>query len=175
LRLLLALQWTHPGKHLLFMGGEIAQREEWNPSGALSWDVLGLAPHGGVQKLVADLNELYRASPELYELDSSPDGFRWIDFADFAHTVVSFRRISGDGREMVCVFNLTPVPRPGYRLGVPAPGRYAELINTDSRHYGGSGTGNLGGVDSDDIPWHGLDSSVELFLPPLACILLRLR
>ena len=172
LRLLLCLQWTYPGKQMLFMGGELGQWAEWDHSSQLPGELLSTPQHSGVQSLVRDLNRLYRESPELHVTDCSPEGFSWIDFSDFEQTVVSYRRRSGDG-EMVCVFNLTPVPRQRYRIGVPESGQYRELINSDSTYYGGSGIGNLGMVSSQNISWHGLDFSLELDLPPLAAVLLR--
>ncbi len=173
MRLLLSYQWAHPGKKLLFMGGEIGQWSEWDHDSQIEWGLLAHGPHRGLQRLVADLNGLMSGTAALHELDHEPGGFRWIDFRDADNTVVSFTRIDGSGGELVCVFNMTPEPRRGYRVGVPRAGFYVEALNTDSSHYEGSGAGNLGGVRSEPLPAHGLDDSVQLLLPPLAAVFLR--
>ena len=172
LRLLYAYQWAHPGKKLLFMGGEIGQWGEWDHDSELDWSLLPYERHRGLTALLADLNRVYRRHPALWQLDCGDSGFRWIDFSDVEQTVVAFRRISADGREVICVFNFTPVVRTGYRLGVPLEGRYVEEINTDASEYGGSGRGNLGGVSSSAGPWHSLPCHLELTLPPLGAVFL---
>ncbi len=172
LRLLYGLQWAYPGKKLLFMGGEIAQRAEWDHDRSLDWHLLGMGPHHrGVQSLVRDLNRLYRATPALWELDAAPEGFQWMDCDDAEQSVVSFCRFSRERRSVaLCVVNFTPVPRDGYRVGVPRPGFYREALNTDSRFYGGSDLGNGGGVASEPVSWHGQPYSVSLRLPPLSAV-----
>ncbi len=172
LRTLLAYQWTHPGKQLLFMGGELAQWREWDHDGELDWELLAHTTHGGVLRLVTDLNALAEAHPALYELDSDPAGFRWVDFRDEQATVVSYIRRSPAGEELVCILNLTPTPRQGYRVGLPRGGRWVELLNSDSEHYGGSGWGNMGGAEAEAVPFHSLPFSAELTLPPMAALVL---
>jgi len=168
LRALLGYQWAHPGKQLLFMGGEWGQRSEWNADEPLDWFLLDQPFHSGVQRLVRDLNQVYRAEPALYERDFDPAGFRWIDASNADANVIAFVRYSAGGRHLACVCNLSPVPRHGYRLGLPDAGPYHEVINTDSRYYGGSDLGNFGEIRVDDTPWHGLPHSATLTLPPLA-------
>lgn len=172
LRILLAYQWAHPGKKLLFMGSEIGQWSEWDHDGSLDWSLLEHSSHAGLKLLIGDLNALMRSRPSLHELDHSPEGFRWIDFRDSYQTVLSFVRYDSSGEETVCVFNFTPVPRHGYRLGVPRCEYYREILNTDAVEYGGSGIGNMGGVQADGQQWHGLPASVVLSLPPLAAVFL---
>ena len=176
LRLLYAFMWGYPGKKLLFMGGELAQSDEWDHERSLDWHLLEAGPHHqGVKRLVADLNRLYRAEPALHELDAEPEGFRWMDCSDSEQSVVSFVRFGRDPRSLaLCVCNFTPVPRRGYRVGVPRAGWWAEVVNTDSALYGGSDVGNGGGLRSEPVPWHGQPHSVVLTLPPLGGLLLRL-
>jgi 1,4-alpha-glucan branching enzyme len=175
LRLLYAFMWAYPGKKLLFMGGEFGQTTEWNHDESLPWHLLDQGPyHGGVQRLVADLNRLYRETPALYEIDFEPAGFEWIDCHDAEQSALSFVRHGRDPRNlMVCVCNFTPVPRRGYRVGVPAAGFYTEVLNTDGTAYGGSNLGNGGGIPSEPSPWHGQPHSVVITLPPLAALWLR--
>jgi 1,4-alpha-glucan branching enzyme len=172
LRLLYAFQWAYPGKKLLFMGGEIGQRAEWNHDASVDWHLLDMGPyHRGVQQLVRDLNRLYRRTPALWEVDAAPEGFQWMDCDDADQSVVTFCRFARERHALVlCALNLTPVPRHGYRVGVPRPGFYREALNTDSRFYGGSDLGNDGGVASEPVPWHGQPHSVVLRLPPLAAL-----
>jgi 1,4-alpha-glucan branching enzyme len=170
LRALYAYMWAHPGKKLLFMGGELAQEREWDSSSSLDWHLLELPEHSGVQALVRDLNAHYRAEPALWELDFEPAGFRWLEPNDAPSNVVAFARLDGTGRQLVCVCNFSPVPRPDYRLGLPAAGRWRELVNTDSELYGGSGVGNLGGVVAEAKPWHDQPCSAEVSLPPLGVV-----
>jgi 1,4-alpha-glucan branching enzyme len=163
--------WAHPGKKLLFMGGEIAQEREWNHDASLDWHVLDWHEHRGTQNLIRDLNWIYRTEPALYEVDFEPHGFRWLDANDVARNAYSFLRLSADGsRAVACVCNLSPVPRERYRVGLPFGGRWREALNTDSEHYGGSNVGNYGGVEAEDSPWQGQPFSAEVNLPPLAVI-----
>lgn len=173
LRLLLAYQWGHPGKKLLFMGSELGQWREWDSGGSLDWSLLEHPRHAGLSRLIGDLNRMYVEESPFWEQDATPAGFRWIDFSDSSATVASFRRIDAGGREVICIYNFTPVPRQGYRIGVPEPGRYLELLNTDAGIYGGTGKGNLGAVLAEQDPCHGLPCSVALTLPPLAAVFLR--
>ncbi len=176
LRLLYGFLYAYPGKKLLFMGGEFAQSAEWDHEKSLDWHLLETDPsHRGVQRLVADLNRLYRREPALHELDAEPAGFAWMDCADSEQSVVSFCRFPAThGAAVVLgVFNFTPVPRHDYRVGVPRPGYYIETVNTDSAFYGGSDMGNGGGVASEPVPRHGQPHSLRLILPPLAALLFR--
>ncbi|HEX3829918.1 MAG TPA: 1,4-alpha-glucan branching protein GlgB [Sporichthyaceae bacterium] len=173
LRAYLAFMWAHPGKKLLFMGAELGQEAEWSESGSLDWWLLQYADHAGMQHLVRDLNRTYRDTPALWELDASPEGFAWIDANDSAGNVFSFVRRGTDGSSLACVSNFANTPRSAYRIGLPRPGRWTEVVNTDAVDYSGSGVGNLGGVDAGHEPWHGMPASVELTLPPLATVWLR--
>jgi 1,4-alpha-glucan branching enzyme len=171
LRALYAYMWAHPGKKLLFMGGELAEWEEWNYDGSLHWNLLEYPEHQGVHSLVRDLNHAYRANPALYEVDFESSGFRWLEPNDAAGNVLAFARLDAKGEKpVVCVLNLSPVPRYDYRVGMPASGRWRELVNTDSAYYGGSGVGNLGGVDAEAMPWHDQPFSALLTLPPLGAV-----
>ncbi|MGH7278850.1 MAG: 1,4-alpha-glucan branching protein GlgB [Candidatus Rokuibacteriota bacterium] len=175
LRALLAFMYGHPGKKLLFMGGEFGQTREWGHDGSLDWHLLERGPyHQGLQRLVSDLNRLYRRTPALHEVDFEPAGFQWIDCADWENSVVGFVRRTRDGGDLVIVAcNFTPVPRFGYRFGVPVPGFYREILNTDAAAYGGSNLGNAGGVHAEPIPRHAHPSSIALTLPPLGVIVLE--
>jgi 1,4-alpha-glucan branching enzyme len=171
LRALYAYMWAHPGKKLLFMGGELGQEREWSHERSLDWHLLERAGHAGVQELVRDLNRLYRAEPALWEVDFEPTGFRWLEANDAAGNVLVFMRLARNGRrKLVCACNLSPVARTGYRVGFPEPGRWRELLNTDSGYYGGSGVGNLGGVVAEERPWHDEPYSAEVTLPPLGVV-----
>jgi 1,4-alpha-glucan branching enzyme len=171
LRSLYTYMWAHPGKKLLFMGGELAEWDEWNHDGSLHWNLLELAEHQGVQSLVRDLNRVYRSEPALYEVDFDPSGFRWLEANDAANNVLAFARLDTVGeRPVVCVMNMSPVPRYEYRVGMPMCCRWKELLNSDSTYYGGSGVGNLGGVDAEPIPWHDQPFSGLLTLPPLGAV-----
>ena len=172
LRLLYGYMWTHPGKKLLFMGGEFAQRREWHHDESLEWHVLQYPLHAGVQRWVRDLNQLYRATPALYELDFSEAGFAWVDCADADISVVSYLRMGSAGLPVLVVCNFTPVPRPDYLLGVPRAGRWREALNSDATEYGGSGQGNLGGVAAEGVAAHGQPQSLRVWLPPLAVLVL---
>jgi 1,4-alpha-glucan branching enzyme len=173
LRAYLAFMWTHPGKKLLFMGGELAQDREWNHDTSLDWHLLGDPAHGGIQSLVRDLNRLYRTEPALHQRDADPAGFRWLVGDDRANSVFAFLRTGNDGAHLLVVCNMTPAPRRHYRIGVPRAGAWREIANTDSRFYGGSDLGNQGAVQTVAEPAHGEAQSLELSLPPLATIVLR--
>ncbi|MFN0089538.1 MAG: 1,4-alpha-glucan branching protein GlgB [Acidimicrobiales bacterium] len=170
LRALYAYMWAHPGKKLMFMGCEIAQEQEWSHVRSLDWHLLERHLHAGTQRLVRDLNRLYRAHPALWESDSEPAGFRWLVVDDRDANVVAFARFDSAGRPVVAVANLSPVPRSAYRLPMPQPGRWREVLNSDAQAYGGANLGNLGGVEARDEPWGGEPASAELTLPPLAVI-----
>jgi 1,4-alpha-glucan branching enzyme len=172
LRLLYGFMWAYPGKKLLFMGGEFGQSDEWNHDRSLDWHLLDLGPyHRGVQRLVADLNRQYRQRTSLHQLDCEAPGFAWMDCSDTDQSVVAFARFGRAAGDLtVCVYNFTPVPRYGYRVGVPRGGFYREILNTDSTYYGGSDMGNAGGVLGEPVPWHGQPHSVLLTLPPLAAV-----
>jgi 1,4-alpha-glucan branching enzyme len=158
------------------MGQEFAQAQEWNAERSLDWHLLderdesGRPTYGGVQALVRDLNFAYRDEPALWERDGDPEGFAWIEANDAENSVIAFMRRAKDGRPLVCVMNLTPVPREGYRVGLPTGGRWREVINTDAEQYGGSGVGNFGGVQAEDLPWHGQAQSAAMTLPPLGVL-----
>ncbi|WP_298457949.1 1,4-alpha-glucan branching protein GlgB [uncultured Cellulomonas sp.] len=171
-RSLLAYQWTHPGKQLLFMGSEWAQSGEWAEGRSLSWHELDDPGHAGVQRLLHDLNSTYRAYPALWSQDHSPAGFEWIVSDDAGHNVLSYLRRGDDGSEVVVVVNFAGTPHEGYRLPLPAGGRWREILNTDSETYGGSGVGNLGAVHAEPVPWAGRPFSVRLRVPPLGALLL---
>jgi 1,4-alpha-glucan branching enzyme len=168
--------WSHPGKKLLFMGGEFAQEREWNHDIGLDWQLLGDPLHAGVHRLVGDLNRLYRSTPALHALDCDAGGFAWIDAANAGESVVSYLRFGREPHELaVAVCNFTPVLRHDYRIGVPRAGRYTERINTDAEIYGGSGVGNLGGVDAEPVPMHGHGWSLGLQLPPLGVLIFTIE
>ena len=174
LRLLLGYMYGQPGKKLLFMGGEFGQRGEWDHDGSLEWHLLDYPLHAGLRLWVGDLNHFYRKEPALYEQDCQSAGFEWIDCTDTQQSVISFvRRGKSVHDTVIAVYNFTPVPRPNYRLGAPRPGRWKEVLVSDSEHYGGSGQGNLGGVETEPIPLHGRPQSLSLNLPPLAAIFLK--
>lgn len=174
LRAYFGFMWTHPGKKLLFMGGEFAQEQEWNADQSLDWHLLDHADHQNIQKLVRDLNGLYRRTPSLHRRDCESEGFQWIDGGASQDNVVSFLRWGEPGDEPCLVIcNFSPVPREGYRVGVPYSGFWKEVMNTDSLHYGGSDMGNYGGVTAESVPWHIKPYSMMLTLPPLATIVLQ--
>jgi 1,4-alpha-glucan branching enzyme len=173
LRAYFGFMWTHPGKKLLFMGGEFAQEREWNHDAGLDWGSLDDPLHRGVQALVRDLNRLYVAEPALHVEDARPEGFQWLVGDDRQNSVFAYLRRGGEAPPMIAVANMTPVPRHGYRIGVPAGGFWAEVLNSDAEAYGGSGVGNNGGVTAEEVPSHGHPGSVMLTLPPLATIVLK--
>ena len=174
LRAYFGFMWTYPGKKLLFMGGEFAQDREWNHDNGLDWDLLDVPEHRGMQTLVRDLNAAYCGIPALHEGDCVPSGFRWVVVDDDANSVFAYLRLAtGSGSPILVVCNFTPVPRHGYRVGVPCGGTWTEVLNTDAAVYGGSGVGNGGGLQALAGPLHGLPASLELTLPPLATLVLR--
>ena len=174
LRALFAYMWAHPGKKLLFMGGELATPWEWTEADELPWWLLEHPEHAGMRDLVRDLNRLYAEEPALWEVDFSPAGFRWLEPNDAQNNVFAFMRLSADGeRHVVCVANLSPVPREGYRVGLPLAGEWEELLNSDSAYYGGGGVGNLGTVTAQERGWHDQPFSAELTVPPLGVLWLR--
>jgi len=172
LRAYYGFMYTHPGKQLLFMGGELGQRREWNHDASLDWHLLEETPHRGVQTLVKDLNALYSATPALYEVDFEPAGFGWIEGGDIENSVVSCLR-RGNKDHVIVVCNFTPVVRHGYRIGVPEGGAYEEALNTDDTRYGGSGVRNSEGVVAEKVPAHGQPYSLSLTMPPLATMVLK--
>jgi 1,4-alpha-glucan branching enzyme len=178
LRLLFGYMWFHPGKKLLFMGGEFGQWREWNHDSSLDWHLLDdeknpLANfHNGLQRWIKDLNRVYRNEPDLYEFDFEPSGFEWVDFNDVEKSIISFLR-KGKENCFLVVCNFTPVPRFNYRIGVPFGGFWEEILNSDSEFYGGSGLGNMGGVLAEEIKFHGRNFSVSLILPPLSILVFR--
>ncbi len=174
LRLLLGFQFAHPGKKLVFMGGEFGQEREWDHEKSLDWHLLENPENAGVQRWLRDLNRFLREAKALYEADCDPSGFDWVDFRDSENSIVAFlRKRPGETRDPVLVVcNFTPVPRFNYRVGVPFPGTWIERLNSDAKDYGGSGHGNLGGVESVPVPFHGFDQSVNLVLPPLGILFL---
>ncbi|MCW4004146.1 MAG: 1,4-alpha-glucan branching protein GlgB [Candidatus Bathyarchaeota archaeon] len=174
LRALLGYMYGHPGKKLLFMGAELAQRAEWNHEDALEWHLLRYPPHQGVFRFVQDLNRLYREEPALFDRDFTNEGFEWADFRDWEHSVVAFFRKPAEGGGLLLVVcNFTPVPHENYRVGVPAAGIWREVLNSDAEVYGGSGWGNFGAVAAEHRPSHGHPWSLSLSVPPLGVLFLR--
>ena len=172
LRAYYAFMWTHPGKKLLFMGGEFAQRREWNCSRGLDWSCLSYASHLGVQAVVRDLNMLYRNYPACYELDHSAEGFEWVDADNYLHSLFIYRRRGRVASEqLLVVLNFTPTPHVHLRIGVAETGFHTELFNSDARHYGGSGMGNCGGLEAEPVPAHGKPWSLSVAVPPLAVVI----
>lgn len=174
LRAYYGFMFGHPGKKLLFMGAEFAQEREWNYDAALDWHILDHPLHKGVQTLVRDLNQVYRDTPALHELDFSAEGFEWVDWQDKQSSIYCWLRWASDGSFVVCIHNFTPLVRSGYRIGVPQPGQYRELINTDSKVYGGSGVNIAAIIKSENIQAHGRLQSLQLDLPPLASMILTM-
>ncbi len=174
LRALYGFMFGHPGKKLMFMGQEFGQWREWNHDTGLDWRLLDHPVHRGIRQFTKDVNALYAAEPSLHQLDEEPGGFTWIDCSDNENSIVSFiRRAKAPDDFVIMALNFTPVPRRGYRLGAPEPGRYVELLNSDAAIYGGSNLGNSGEVVSEAIEKHGYTHSLSLVLPPLSCILLK--
>lgn len=174
LRLLLAWQALTPGKKLMFMGGEFGQNREWSEARELDWGLLGDQGHAGLKQLSGDLNRLYRDHPALHTQDFESCGFDWIDCHDSEHSVLCWLRWGRDGSFVVVAINFTPVPQTGYRIGVPKAGRYVEILNSDSGHYGGSNLGNGGAIDACEGEWMNLPANLEITLPPLAAVVLQL-
>ncbi len=173
LRLLFAHMYANPGKKLLFMGADIAQYREWNHDTGLDWNLLNNPLHAGVNRWLEDLNKAYRDIPAFHELDMAQEGFEWIDCCDTENSIVSLTRYGKDREQpIVAVLNFTPMPRYNYQIGVPANGHWREVLNSDATLYGGSGQGNMGGVDASPIPLHGRKWSVTLTLPPLGAVFL---
>ena len=171
LRSMYAYMWAHPGKKLLFMGGELAQESEWSNERSLDWHLLQDPAHEGVRTLVGDLNRVYREHPALWELDHDPAGFWWLEPNDVDGNSLCFVRASADQSDLlICACNFTPAPKLSHRVGLPRPGRWLEVLNSDSRHYGGGDLGNLGGLTAEPIPWHGQPYSAQVLLPPLAVV-----
>jgi 1,4-alpha-glucan branching enzyme len=174
LRTLYAFMYGHPGKKMLFMGGEFGQWREWNHDTSLDWHLCDFERHVGLQRFVRDLNWLYRQEPALYELDHDWTGFQWIDFCDATQSVIAFLRKAKDqNNQVLCLCNFTPVPRYDYRVGVPGAGYYRELLNSDASVYGGSNMGNAGGLQASALPSHGMPHSLALTLPPLSVLFLK--
>lgn len=174
LRSLYGFMYGHPGKKLLFMGSEFGQWNEWNSAESLDWHLCQYPFHSGMMKWVRDLNRTLQNNKALHEVDFSHHGFQWVDFSDTDSTVVSFLRGGNDPGEIIlCVFNFTPVPRDNYRIGVPCGGKWTEILNSDSSHYGGCDKGNGGGVNADHIGMHGREYSVQLHLPAMSCLYLK--
>jgi 1,4-alpha-glucan branching enzyme len=174
LRLLFGYMYAQPGKKLLFMGGEFGQWREWHHNESLDWHLTGYQRHAQIQRWVGDLNRLYRNEPALYELDFAPAGFEWIDAGDSEQSVISFIRKGKSTDDIVLIVgNFTPVTRFNYCVGVPRGGFWREVLNSDATEYGGSGQGNLGGVEANTIPFHGRPYSFNLTLPPLAVLFFK--
>jgi 1,4-alpha-glucan branching enzyme len=173
LRLVLADQWTQPGKKLLFMGGEFGQWAEWNHDASLDWHLASQDLHSGLQRLVQDLNGLYRRLPSLHAGDCAPGGFEWAEANDAENSTLAYiRRGKGADELALIVFNCTPVPRTNFRVGVPSHDRWLEVLNTDAKEYGGSGVGNYGSVAASPMPHRHFPRSLTLSLPPLAALVL---
>ena len=173
LRLLLAYMYTQPGKKLLFMGGEFGQWSEWDHDSSLDWDALGQDFHASLQRLTSGLNRLYRTEPALHELDADAAGFEWVDANDSESSALSYLRKATSGDLILVVCNFTPVARKGHRVGVPRPGFWREVLNTDATEYGGSGVGNGEGLESREAPFHGRPHSLDVTLPPLAAVVFK--
>ncbi|MEP7325865.1 MAG: 1,4-alpha-glucan branching protein GlgB, partial [Gemmatimonadota bacterium] len=174
LRLLFGYMFVQPGKKLLFMGGEFGQWREWDHESALQWDLLKQPMHQGVQRWVRDLNVLYRAEPALHVHDCEPEGFRWIDCNDAKNSTLVMLRLGNDTDPMlIAACNFTPVPYAGFRIGAPAEGQWQEVLNSDAKHYGGSGQGNLGAVVTSPVAQHGHPQSLSITLPPLAMVMFK--
>ncbi|MBM4124116.1 MAG: 1,4-alpha-glucan branching protein GlgB [Nitrospira sp.] len=173
-RAIFGYMYGHPGKKMMFMGAEFGQWIEWNHDESLQWHLLQYEPHQGLQRYIRDLNDLYRTEPALWQVDFECQGFQWVDFNDAGQSVIAFLRRARESADCVlCIGNFTPVPRHGYRVGVPEPGWYQELLNSDAAHYGGSNQGNGGGIQADQTPCHGLPYSLSITLPPLGFLFLK--
>jgi 1,4-alpha-glucan branching enzyme len=176
LRVLYTFMYAHPGKKLLFMGSELGEWREWNHDDSLDWSLLQHPLHGGLQRFVRDLNDLYQSEPALHEVDFEPAGFSWIDCNDHESSVISLVRRARDSRRfVVVVLNFTPIVRADYRIGVPEPGFYKERLNSDAVWYGGGNVGNEGGLHSEAIAAHGHAQSLRLTIPPLGGLVFTLE
>ncbi|NND00224.1 MAG: 1,4-alpha-glucan branching protein GlgB, partial [Gammaproteobacteria bacterium] len=176
LRAYLGFMWGHPGKKLLFMGCEFAQRQEWNHDQSLDWHLLDQAPHAGIQSLVHDLNQAYRRIPALHQLDCDASGFEWVDIDNHEQSVLAFlRKGTDDTSPALVVVNLTPMVHENYRIGLNQPGKYLERLNTDSERYGGSNVGNLGGLQTVAEPFGDRPFHLSMTIPPLATVILELQ
>jgi 1,4-alpha-glucan branching enzyme len=174
LRALYGYMYGHPGKKLLFMGSEFGQWREWNFDESLDWHLTQYEPHKKLQRFVSDLNHLYKTEPAMHEVDFEWYGFEWIDFHDSDNSIISFiRRARNHDDSLIFVFNLTPVPRFGYRIGVPRGGFYKEILNSDSEIYWGRNFGNAGGLYADNVPCHARQFSLNLTLPPLSVLIFK--
>ena len=169
-RAYLAFMWAHPGKQLIFMGTELGEDQEWNEGRSLAWWLEDAPWHAGLQQCVRDLNKVYKEHPQLWTIESEAAGFEWIDANDNLHNTLSFVRYDKDRNPLVCVVNFSAVPQENYRLGLPTGGAWTEVLNTDAEQYAGSGVGNLGAFEAEDIPWHGRQQSAALRIPPLGAI-----
>ncbi|MDY6844202.1 MAG: 1,4-alpha-glucan branching enzyme, partial [Thermodesulfobacteriota bacterium] len=174
LKLVFGYMYGHPGKKLLFMGGEFAQWKEWNHEESIEWHALHYPDHQEMQRWVKDLNFLYRNEPSLYQMDFTMEGFEWVDFRDWEGSIISFIRRGKTTDDIILVIcNLTPIPRYNYRVGVPRHGFWKEILNSDAEVYGGSRHGNFGGVEATPLPAHGRNHSLSLTLPPLGVLFLK--
>jgi 1,4-alpha-glucan branching enzyme len=175
MRAYLGFMWAHPGKKLIFMGTEIAERDEWNHDGQVNWSLLDHGPHKGMQRLTRDLNRVYCGEPALHRLDAEGSGFRWVVGDDRAQSVLAFIRSGAqdETRPVLAVANFTSMPRLAYRIGVPRPGRWIERMNTDAEAYGGANLGNGGALTAEPIPSHGYAHSLSVTIPPLAALWLQ--
>jgi 1,4-alpha-glucan branching enzyme len=174
LRLLYGFMYSHPGKNLLFMGGELGQWDEWNHDKSIDWHLIQFAPHRCLQKFVVDLNRIYQSEPALYERDFHYGGFEWIDFHDSDNSIISFMRKAKNPDDLlIIVCNFTPLPRPDYRIGVAKNSHYKEILNSDSQIYWGSNMGNAGGVNADKVPWHAKPYSIKITIPPLSIVIFK--
>jgi 1,4-alpha-glucan branching enzyme len=173
LRLLFGYMWTHPGKKLLFMGGEFGQWREWNHESSLDWHLLEQPLHRSLSHWVGDLNRVMRERPALHARDFDQNGFEWVDVADADQSVLSYLRRGPNDEMVLVVCNFTPVPRHNYRVGTPRGGLWTEILNSDAPLYGGSGQGNMGAVEAAPVPAHGRYHSLSLTLPPLAMVVLE--
>jgi 1,4-alpha-glucan branching enzyme len=173
LRAYFTFMWTHPGKKLLFMGGEIGQPREWNHDGEIDWDQLNDPLHGGLQRLVTDLNRIYGAEPALHATDCEAWGFQWVIGDDADNSVFAYLRKGPDGSTLLIVLNMTPVVRRDYRVGAPKPGTWREILNSDADLYGGGGVGNFSAADTEAVGAHGYDHSLSLSLPPLGGLIFK--
>jgi 1,4-alpha-glucan branching enzyme len=172
LRLLFTYQMTSPGKKLNFMGSEFAQEREWAAQGELDWALRADAAHAGIARLARDLNRLYRDTPALHELDHAAEGFAWIDCHDAEQSIICFERRSRNGALVIVILNFTPIPRIGYRIGLPLPGAYDEIFNSDSHYYGGGDVGNGTRTEAEARAWMNRPYSASVTIPPLGAIIL---